>query len=96
MAKITKDELKSKISELVPDTEVAVALLEDVEDSFIEPDTSAVDELNEKLTESENKYNDLLEKYKNRFTEKIEEKTEEKVEEPTGLQEENIIDVKEV
>lgn len=96
MAKITKDELKTKISSLVENTEVAVELLEDVEDSFEVEDKTALEEANQKLAESETKYNELLTKYKNRFTDSVEEVKEEVKEEPTGLQEENIIDVKEV
>lgn len=96
MAKITKDELKSKISSLVENTEVAVELLEDVEDSFEVEDKTALEEANQKLAESETKYNELLTKYKNRFTDSVEDVKEEVKEEPTGLQEENIIDVKEV
>lgn len=96
MAKITKDELKNKISSLVENTEVAVELLEDIEDSFEVEDKTALEEANQKLAESETKYNDLLIKYKNRFTDSVEDVKEEVKEEPTGLQEENIIDVKEV
>ena len=96
MAKITKDELKSKISSLVENTEVAVELLEDVEDSFEVEDKTALEEANQKLAESETKYNELLTKYKNRFTDSVEDVKEEVKEEPIGLQEENIIDVKEV
>lgn len=96
MAKITKDELKSKISSLVENTEVAVELLEDVEDSFEVEDKTALEEANQKLAESETKYNELLTKYKNRFTDSVEDVKEEVKEEPIGLHEENIIDVKEV
>ena len=96
MAKITKDELKNKISSLVENTEVAVELLEDVEDSFEVEDKTALEEANQKLAESETKYNELLTKYKNRFTDSVEDVKEEVKEEPIGLQEEHIIDVKEV
>lgn len=91
--KLSKEELKAKVNELVTDNEIAIQLLEDIEDSMevAEVDTSKIDELQAKL-------NDLQEKYKKRFLEgKEEEKTEEKEEEKTEeLKEEEIVDVKEI
>lgn len=90
--KLSKEELKAKVNELVTDNETAIQLLEDIEDSMevAEVDTSKIDELQAKL-------NDLQEKYKKRFLEGAEEKTEEKEEEKTEeLKEEEIVDVKEI
>lgn len=97
--KLSKEELKGKVNELVKDNDVAISLLEDIEDSMeVEGvDTSAVDELQAKLEETQAKLNDLQEKYKKRFLEGAEEKTEEKEEEKTEeLKEEEIVDVKEI
>lgn len=90
--KLSKEELKAKVNELVTDNDTAIQLLEDIEDSMevAEVDTTAIDELQAKL-------NDLQEKYKKRFLEGKEEKAEEKEEEkPEELKEEEIVDVKEI
>ena len=94
--KLSKEELKAKVNELVKDNEVAIALLEDIEDSMevADVDTSLIDELQAKL-------NDLQEKYKERFLkgEEVEEKIEEEKKEDDDseeLKEEEVIDVKEI
>lgn len=88
--KLSKEELKAKVNELVTDNEVAIALLEDIEDSMevADIDTSKIDELQAKL-------NDLQEKYKERFLkgEESEEDKEEDIKEP---EEKEIIDVQEI
>ena len=96
--KLSKEELKNKVNEIVTDNEVAIALLEDIEDSMEigEVDTSAIDELQAKLEETQAKLDEMQEKYKQRFLgaeEKTEESTEEKQEE---LEEKEIIDIKEI
>ena len=60
--KLSKDELKQKVNELVNDNDIAIQLLEDIEDSMEvgEVDTAKIDELQAKL-------DDLQEKYKQRF-----------------------------
>ena len=92
--KLSKEELKAKVNELVTDNEVAIALLEDIEDSMevAEVDTSKIDELQAKL-------NDLQEKYKERFLkgEEVEEvKEEKKDDEVEEMEEKEVIDVKEI
>lgn len=90
--KLSKEELKAKVNELVTDNEVAIALLEDIEDSMevADVDTSKIDELQAKL-------NDLQEKYKERFL-KGEESEEDKKEEDDvkELEEKEVIDVQEI
>ena len=90
--KLSKEELKAKVNELVTDNEVAIALLEDIEDSMevADIDTSKIDELQAKL-------NDLQEKYKERFL-KGEESEEDKKEEDDvkELEEKEVIDVQEI
>ena len=92
--KLSKEELKAKVDELVTDNEIAIQLLEDIEDSMevAEVDTSKIDELQAKL-------NDLQEKYKQRFLkgddkeDDAEEKTEDVEDE---LEEKEVIDIKEI
>ena len=85
--KLTKEELKNKVNELVTDNDIAIQLLEDIEDSMEvgEVDTAKIDELQAKL-------DDLQEKYKQRFL-KGDDKKDEVDEE---LKEEEVIDVKEI
>ena len=90
--KLSKDELKQKIDSLAIDDDVKITLLEDIEDSFIE----TVDN-SEEFQELNAKYEELKEKYKNRFLkgEEKEEKedTEEKVEE---LKEEDVVEEEDI
>lgn len=77
--KKSKEELKQTIVDSVADEEVQIALLEDIEDSFEvtqEMDNTALEEL-------QAKYDDLKQRYKDRFLkgeEKEETETEEKEE----------------
>lgn len=85
--KLSKEELKQKINELVTDNDIAIQLLEDIEDSMEvgEVDTTKIDELQAKL-------DDLQEKYKQRFL-KGDDKKEDVDEE---LEEKEVIDIKEI
>lgn len=84
--KISKEELISKINELELEDGKKIEIMEDITDSMVEPDTSELDSLKES-------YNDLQNKYKERFLEG-DKKTEEKnIEE---LEEKKYIDVKEI
>lgn len=90
--KISKEELKQKVTELVPDNDVAIQLLEDIEDSMEDGsnDNTALDEL-------QTKYNELQEKYKQRFLDNVKEEKEEKEDvDDEGMKEEEIIDIKEI
>lgn len=91
--KLSKDELKQKVNELVTDNDIAIQLLEDIEDSMEvgEVDTAKIDDLQAKL-------DDLQEKYKQRFLKgddkkEAEDKKEEVDEE---LEEKEVIDIKEI
>lgn len=89
--KKSKEELKQTIVDSVADEEVQIALLEDIEDSFIEQevDNTAIEEL-------QAKYDDLKQRYKDRFLkgeekEETEEKEEkEELEEVEELEKEDI------
>ena len=91
--KLSKDELKQKVNELVTDNDIAIQLLEDIEDSMEigEVDTAKIDELQAKL-------DDLQEKYKQRFLKgdgkKDDEVKKEEVDEE--LEEKEVIDIKEI
>lgn len=89
--KLTKDELKSKVNELVEDNDKAISLLEDIEDSV---DTSENQELQQKLDEVQGKLDDLTEKYKQRFLQG--ETKDNKQDYKEELKEANIIDIREI
>lgn len=90
--KLSKEELKSKVNELVTDNDIAIQLLEDIEDSMEvgEVDTARIDELQAKL-------DDLQEKYKQRFLKGDDKKdAEDKKEVDEELEEKEVIDIKEI
>lgn len=90
--KLSKEELKSKVNELVTDNDIAIQLLEYIEDSMEvgEVDTTKIDELQAKL-------DDLQEKYKQRFLKGDDKKdAEDKKEVDEELEEKEVIDIKEI
>lgn len=90
--KLSKEELKQKVNELVTDNDIAIQLLEDIEDSIEvgEVDTTKIDELQAKL-------DDLQEKYKQRFLKGDDKKdAEDKKEVDEELEEKEVIDIKEI
>lgn len=90
MAKMSKDELISKINGLEIDDTVKIELMEDVTDSMeVAPEVD-----NTELEEIKTKYEELKTKYKERFLKGDETKEEEKDDEE--LEEKEIIDVKEI
>lgn len=90
--KLSKEELKNKVNELVKDNDVAIQLLEDIEDSM---ETGEID--NSELESLQAKFDELQTKYRERFL-KGEEVKEELEEKPTddGMEEKEVIDVKEI
>lgn len=98
--KLTKQELKQKVSDSITDNDdLVISLLEDIEDSMNEDTTENV--LNETLQKENEelkfKYEDLKARYKERFLsgDNAEEKIEEDKKEE-GLQEKEYIDIKEI
>lgn len=90
--KLSKEELKQKINELVTDNDIAIQLLEDIEDSMEvgEVDTTKIDKL-------QAKFDDLQEKYKQRFLKGDDKKdAEDKKEVDEELEEKEVIDIKEI
>lgn len=99
--KLTKQELKQRISDSITDNDdLVISLLEDIEDSMNEDSTADV--LNESLQkENEDlkyKYEVLKARYKERFLsgDNAEEKIEEETKKDEGLQEKEYIDIKEI
>lgn len=90
--KLSKEELKQKVNELVTDNDIAIQLLEYIEDSMEvgEVDTAKIDELQAKL-------DDLQEKYKQRFLKGDDKKdAKDKKEDDEELEEKEVIDIKEI
>ena len=90
--KLSKEDLKAKVNEIVTDNDIAIQLLEDIEDSMEvgEVDKSKIDELQAKL-------DDLQEKYKQRFLKGDDKKdVEDKKEVDEELEEKEVIDIKEI
>ena len=90
--KLSKDELLAKINEKVMDEDVKIELIEDVTDSFEVDDSNSNEEYEQRITELEDKYKNLQEKYKERFLNKVEEKEDYEDDE----EKEEVIDVKEI
>lgn len=89
MAKLTKEELIAKVNEKLADnSELAIELMEDITDSFEEVDLSGYVE---KII-----YDELLQKYKDRFLNPEEIKEEIKEEEVIEAPEEKVIDIQEI
>lgn len=93
--KLSKEELKKKIDEKIPDEDVKIELLEDIEDSMEVEDTS---EKVEKTAYDEvvAERDEIKRKYKERFFKGSEEDSEEKEDDTEELKEEEVIDVKEI
>ena len=91
--KLSKDELKNKVNELVKDNDVAIQLLEDIEDSM---ESGEID--NSELEALQAKFDELQTKYRERFLKGDEEKEidEKKEESEDGMEEKEVIDVKEI
>ena len=89
--KLSKDELKNKVNELVKDNDVAIQLLEDIEDSM---ESGEID--NSELEALQAKFDELQTKYRERFIKGDEEIEEKKEESEDGIEEKEVIDVKEI
>lgn len=90
MAKLSKEDLLTRVNESGMTDDEKISFMEDITDSFVEPDTSELDKLKAE-------YEDLKEKYKARFlsSEEVKEVKEEK-EEPKEMEEKEVIDIKDI
>ena len=89
--KLSKEDLKQKINDLAVDDDVKITLLEDVEDSF-----ETTEDNGEELTELQTKYDELKEKYKNRFLTGKEEDKKEDDKKDEELEEQEIVEEKDI
>lgn len=91
--KLSKEELKQKVNEVVSDDDIKISLLEDIEDSIEIDETEKVEKT--MYDDLETKYTELSQKYKDRFlngdaSEKI------KDDDIKELKEEEVIDIREI
>ena len=91
MAKMSKDELISKINGLEIDDNVKIELMEDVTDSFEVQETD-----NTELEEVKTKYEELKTKYKERFLNGNDKEDNEEKEDDEEMEEQEVVDVKEI
>ena len=93
--KLSKQELKQRISDSITDNEeLVISLLEDIEDSMVETNENVIDETKTKeLEELKWKYEDLRAKYKERFLKGNE---SEITEDNPEMEEKEVIDIKEI
>lgn len=96
--KLSKQELKQRISDAITDNDdLVISLLEDIEDSMVENSESVMDETKMKeLEEIKWKYDDLKAKYKERFLKGDDVEDEDAKDDDEELKEEEVIDVKEI
>ena len=92
--KLSKEDLKKKIDEKISDDDLKIELLEDIEDSFeTESETVSKEDYEKVVSERD----EIKKKYKERFLSNKETKDdEEKEDEETGLEEKEVIHVKEI
>lgn len=97
--KMSKQELKQRISDSIKDNdELVISLLEDVEDSMSEGsnDDVQMETLKKENEELKWKYEDMKTRYKERFlagVDEIKENPEEKIEE---VEEKEVVDIKDI
>lgn len=97
--KMSKQELKQRISDSIKDNdELVISLLEDVEDSMSESsnDDVQMETLKKENEELKWKYEDMKTRYKERFlagVDEIKENPEEKIEE---VEEKEVVDIKDI
>ena len=100
MAKLSKEELKQKLSDKITDNDdLVIELLEDIEDSFdVEVNNSLQDELDSiknEMISKEEEIATLKQKYKERFLSGVAD-SEEEIEVTPEMNEEEYIDVRSI
>lgn len=98
MAKLSKEELLAKIDATGMSEEEKISFMEDISDSFSEPDTSELDGVKAELESKTKEYDDLLEKYKARFlsNEDVKVEVDENEEVEPEMEEKEYVDVKDI
>lgn len=92
--KLSKEELKTKIDEKISDDDLKIELLEDIEDSFESDSEEKVSK--EEFEKVVSERDEIKRKYKERFLSNEDPKDEKEETEETGLEENEVIDVKEI
>lgn len=92
--KLSKEDLKKKIDEKISDDDLKIELLEDIEDSFESDDSEKISKEEYEKVVSER--DEIKQKYKDRFLNNEESKEDDEEPEEKGLEEKDVIDVKEI
>ena len=92
--KLSKEDLKKKIDEKISDDDLKIELLEDIEDSFEFDDSEKISKEEYEKVISER--DEIKQKYKDRFLNNEESKEDDEEPEEKGLEEKDVIDVKEI
>ena len=97
MAKLTKEELLKKISDVIEDKDLSIELMEDITDSVEDQQVDDILDSNkdEEIESLKMEVESLKDKYKQRFLNPEEVKEELKEDEDVP-EEQNIVDVKEI
>ena len=96
MAKYSAEDLSSRINDLELDDEVKISLMEDITDSISPDESEELASLKSELEKAKADYDDLKEKYKERFLKAAEvEEVKDEVKEEE-LEEKEVIDIKEI
>lgn len=96
MAKLSKEELLSKITEKILDEDLSIELMEDISDSFGGDDESVKAEYETKISELTSALDELKKKYKERFLKGEESEETPSEESNEELEEKEVIDVEEI
>ncbi len=97
MAKLSKEEILAKIDATGLTDDEKISFMEDISDSFSEPDTTEVDGLKAEVEKLNAEIEDLKNKYKARFLSNEEVKeVEEKEEVEPEMEEKEYVDVKDI
>lgn len=95
--KLSKEELKKRIDEVVADEDIKISLLEDIEDSMTEVESEGETVTKEEYDKVVSERDEIKQKYKDRFLSGEETKEVEEEKEEKGLEEEGeVIDIKEI
>ena len=95
MAKISAEELSSKINELDIDEDVKISLMEDITDSVSPKESEELNKLKAEMEDLKGKYEEVKTKYKERFLSAVESDKEEDLKDEE-LEEKKVIDVNEI
>ncbi len=95
MAKLSAEELSSRINELEIDDEVKISLMEDITDSISAEESEELTTIKSEMESLKSEYDSLKEKYKSRFLKAVESEEDSK-EDNEELEEKEVIDVKEI